>query len=176
MNKPHSSLGVNMIYDESSELKKRFATLLNKVRKNIEFDPEWADTVGYPHAVSLVKLAVGEVAQSLDKRTNRGLVLVGTSLGTVVVYEANPSDSKEKFALKYNVPKQIEFMLGGSNLNVGRFSLIVTDFDPTENIGTHLAGLNAAMNAVETGGVPATPESEYRATQTTVCLSSARPK
>lgn len=135
-----------MFYDESKELKKRFATLLNKVRKNFTFDPEWADTVGYPHAVSLVKMAVGDVAQSLDPRTNRALVLVGTALGTVVVYEANPSTSKEKFALKYNVPKQIEFMLGGSALNVGRFSLIVTDFDPTENIGTHLAGLNAAMN------------------------------
>lgn len=134
-----------MMIDESQELKKRFAGVLNKVQQIIPFNPAWKDAVSYGNAVTLVNLEPGKVAQSEDPETNQGLILVGTVLGTVVVYESAPGNVNQKFALRYNAPKALDFMLGGSTLNIGRFSMIVTDFDPSENIGVHLGALHEAL-------------------------------
>jgi len=127
------------VLDESVELAKRFENVLATVTRSVAFQESWRSSVGpgYDGAVNL-DLKVGEVAKTKDLDTGVRILLIGTDLDTVVVYERVTGSS---FSLCYNANAALKFLLGGSYLSIAQFSLVITDFDIKENIGTSLADL-----------------------------------
>ena len=125
--------------DESIELAKRFENVLASITRVVAFQENWRSSVGpgYDGAVNL-DLKPGEVARSTDLDNNVRMILIGTDLDTVVVYERVTGTS---FSLLYNANAALGFLLGGSFLSIAQFSLVVTDYDIKENIGTSLANL-----------------------------------
>lgn len=129
--------------DESIELAKRFENVLTRIQYEIPFNPEWrsnSSSSSYEGAVSL-KLEAGKVAKSIDTDNGRRLILVGTDLDTVVVFERYTPNKTQSFSLLYNSNAALDFLLGGSYLSIAQFSLVVTDYDISRNIGGSLENL-----------------------------------
>lgn len=125
--------------DESIELAKRFENVFAATTRVLAFQDNWRSSVGpgYDGAVNLI-LKPGEVARTTDLENKVRMILIGTDLDTVVVYERVTGSS---FSLVYNANAALDFLLGGSYLSIAQFSLVVTDYDIKENIGTSLANL-----------------------------------
>ena len=127
------------VLDESLELAKRFENVYASIDRVLGYQETWKSSVGpgYDGAVSL-NLKPGEVARTKDLENNVRIILVGTDLDTVVVYERVTGSS---YSLVYNANAALDFLLGGSYLSIAQFSLVVTDYDIKENIGFSLANL-----------------------------------
>ena len=125
--------------DESIELGKRFENVFAAITHVVAFQETWRSSVrtAYEAAVKL-GLHPGEVARTTDLEKNVRIILIGTDLDTVVVYERVTGSS---FSLVYNANTALDFLLGGSYLSIAQFSLIVTDYDIKENIGFSLINL-----------------------------------
>lgn len=132
--------------DESIDLAKRFENVLALIKQPVAFNPNWRSNNGnsYDGAVS-VKLSIGQIVKSHDPENGRRLILIGTHLDTVVVYERHPPSKGQSFSLVYNANAALDFLLGGSFLSIARFSLVVTDYDVEQNIGTSLQNLYTRM-------------------------------
>lgn len=130
------------VLDESIDLAKRFENVLNLIQDTVAFDPIWMSSNGngYDGAIN-VKLAPGKVVKSRDPDHNRRIILVGTQLDTVVIFERHNPNRAQTFSLVYNANAALDFLLGGSFLSIAQFSLAITDYDPSHNIGTHLENL-----------------------------------
>lgn len=136
------------VLDESLELAKRFENVLGRIQDSVAFQDHWrgGSSDNYEGAVNY-KLAVGQVVKSRDPESGHRLILVGTGLDTVVVYERHAPNSKaQSFSLVYNANPALDFLLGGSFLSIARFSLVITDFDITQNIGVSLQNLYGRMD------------------------------
>jgi len=134
--------------DESIELAKRFESVLKQIARPVAFNPNWRSDNGnfYDGAVN-VKLPMGEVVKSLDPESGRRLILIGTDMDTVVIFEQySPSQKTSSFGLVYNANAALDFMLGSSRLSIAQFSLAICDYDVSRNIGTALRNLNSRMN------------------------------
>lgn len=127
------------VLDESLELAKRFENVFASITRVVAFQETWRSSVGpgYDGAVNL-DLKPGEVARTTDLEKKVRIILVGTDLDTVVVYERVTGSS---FSLVYNANAALDFLLGGSYLSIAQFSLVITDYDIKENIGFSLANL-----------------------------------
>lgn len=127
------------VLDESLELAKRFENVYASIDRVLGYQETWKSSVGpgYDGAVNL-NLKPGEVARTKDLENNVRIILVGTDLDTVVVYERVTGSS---YSLVYNANAALDFLLGGSYLSIAQFSLVVTDYDIKENIGFSLANL-----------------------------------
>lgn len=127
------------VLDESLEIAKRFENVFASVTRVLGFQENWRSSVGpgYDGLVNL-DLKPGEVARTTDLDKNVRIILIGTDLDTVVVYERVTGSS---FSLLYNANAALDFLLGGSYLSIAQFSLVITDYDIKENIGTSLANL-----------------------------------
>lgn len=125
--------------DESIELAKRFENVFAATTRVLAFQDNWRSSVGpgYDGAVNLI-LKPGEVARTTDLENKVRIILIGTDLDTVVVYGRVTGSS---FSLVYNANAALDFLLGGSYLSIAQFSLVITDYDIKENIGTSLANL-----------------------------------
>lgn len=127
------------VLDETFELAKRFENVYANITRVVGLQDTWRSSVGpgYDGAVSL-DLKPGEVARTKDLDNNVRIILVGTDLDTVVVYERMTGSS---FSLVYNANAALDFLLGGSYLSIAQFSLVVADYDIKENIGFSLTNL-----------------------------------
>jgi hypothetical protein len=127
------------VLDESLELAKRFENVYASIDRVLGYQETWKSSVGpgYDGAVNL-DLKPGEIARTKDLENNVRIILVGTDLDTVVVYERVTGST---FSLTYNANAALDFLLGGSYLSIAQFSLVVTDYDIKENIGFSLANL-----------------------------------
>lgn len=127
------------VLDESLELAKRFENVYASIDRVLGYQETWKSSVGpgYDGAVNL-DLKPGEMARTKDLDNNVRIILVGTDLDTVVVYERVTGSS---FSLVYNANAALDFLLGGSFLSIAQFSLVVCDYDIKENIGFSLANL-----------------------------------
>ena len=128
------------VLDESLELAKRFENVFASIPRVLGFQESWRSSIGpgYDGAVNL-DLKPGEVARTMDLDTTGRIILIGTDLDTVVVYERVTGSS---FSLLYNANDALGFLLGGSYLSIAQFSLVITDYDIKENIGTSMARLH----------------------------------
>lgn len=80
----------------------------------IDFDPTWNNGTGYFDKAVTVDIQAGDMAQATCPETNRRLLLVGTELGTIVVFERyNPVNSKD-YVLTTNVPPAYRELLNGA--------------------------------------------------------------
>ena len=126
--------------DESIELAKRFENVLNRIGQPVAFNPNWRVGDSYDGAVN-AKVPTGKVVKSLDPESGRRLILIGTDLDTVVIYEQYPPNTKTSFSLVYNANAALDFLLGSSRLSIAQFSLAITDYDISKNIGVSLQNL-----------------------------------
>lgn len=142
--------------DESIEMAKRFENVLKQITRPVAFNPNWRSENGeqYDGAVN-TKLPTGSVVKSLDPDSGRRLILIGTDLDTVVIFEQYAPNSKNSsFGLVYNANAALDFLLGGSRLSIAQFSLAITDYNVDENIGTRVRNLNTRINRRAAHNVP----------------------
>lgn len=128
--------------DDSIELSKRFENVLANIKQPVAFQESWRSSVGpgYDGAVNL-NLAPGQIVKSTDPQGKIRMILIGTDLDTVVVYERYNTQKSQSFSLVYNANAALDFLLGGSYLSIAQFSMVVTDYEVNENIGVSLANL-----------------------------------
>lgn len=142
--------------DESIEMAKRFENVLKQISRPVAFNPNWRSENGeqYDGAVN-TKLPTGSVVKSVDPDSGRRLILIGTDLDTVVIYEQySPNSKGSSFGLVYNANAALDFLLGGSRLSIAQFSLAITDYDIGQNIGFRLRNLNSRINRRAAHNVP----------------------
>lgn len=130
------------VLDAGLELSKRFENVVGNILDTVAFDPCWRGTNSdnYEGAVRY-RLAPGQVVRSKDPDNGRRLILVGTALDTVVVYERHAPGKAHTFSLVYNANPALDFLLGGSFLSIAQFSMVITDYDVHQNIGASLLNL-----------------------------------
>lgn len=132
--------------DPSIEIEKAFEYSLIKIKESVPFNPEWRSDNGYFENAINFPLESGKVVKSVCTNSDRRLILVGTPLGTVVVFERFAPKTGQKFVLIHNSHKELAPMLGTSGLSMAQFSLVVTSWDIEENIGSYLNKLYGAMH------------------------------
>lgn len=114
----------------------------------LPFDPTWANGTGYyDYAVKKVRLAVGELAKSVDDE-NRRIIFIGTRFGTVVIFDRF-SDQTNAGVYVANYPKEtiFKYLVGTSSItdeamvnifgfdNLGQvIEKIAKDFEPKQDI------------------------------------------
>lgn len=134
-----------VLADPSVELRQRFETAFDNVRVSIPFDKEWRDETGRLSGAVRLDLKIGEVVKTVCPDSNRRIILVGTPMDTVAVYERHNLDEGRTFKLVYNSNSILDRLLGGSFLSIAQFSLIITDYDVKENMGTFLDKMYVSM-------------------------------
>lgn len=133
--------------DESIEMSKRFENVLSIIPQPVAFNPNWRSAGDRYDGAINAKVPTGKVVKSVDPESGRRLILIGTDLDTVVIYELySPNAKGSSFALVYNANAALDFLLGGSRLSIAQFSLAVTDYDIKQNIGVSLQTLNHRIN------------------------------
>jgi len=131
-------------FDPTIELQRAFELALENITAVVPFDPTWANGTGYfDGAVDGLKLSIGEVVKSTCP-TGRRLIIVGTVLGNVIVFERK-APGVGRFMLTYNSHEALNLMLGGSALTLAQFHMVVTSWDVNENIGTYLDNMYNTM-------------------------------
>lgn len=131
--------------DPSIEIEKAFEYSLLKIKESVAFNPEWRSDNGYFENAINFPVECGKVVKSVCSFSDRRLILVGTPLGTVVVFERFAPKTGQKFVLIHNSHKDLAPMLGSGGLSMAQFSLVVTSWDIEENIGSYLGKLYGAM-------------------------------
>lgn len=127
-----------VLADPSVELRLRFDTAYVNIKQLVPFNKDWRDSTGRLSGAVHLDLKVGEVVKSVCPDSGRRIIMVGTSMDTVVVFERSNIDSGNSFKLVYNSNPILDRLLGGSFLSIAQFSLVVTDYDVGENMGTFL--------------------------------------
>lgn len=127
-----------VLVDQSVELRARFETAYSNINAVVTFDPKWRDDTGRLSNAVQLDLKIGEVVRAICPDSNRRIIMVGTPMDTVVVYERYDQDKGKSFKLVYNANPILDRLLGGSFLSIAQFNLIVTDYDIKENIGVFL--------------------------------------
>lgn len=133
------------LVDSSKELAKRFESALASIKEVIPFNPEWNSGTGFFNGAQEANVKIGSAVQSECPQTRRRLILVGTALGTVVVFERYSPHADNSFCLAYHAHQSLDWILGGSYLSIAQFSSVVTDYNPKENIGTFISKLYGSM-------------------------------
>ena len=134
----------------------RFAKLLSNIAFEIPFDPEWKNGTGYfDHAVDCY-VPEGRVVKSICPDTERRIVLVGTVLGTVVVFEryTPKPEAKQAFILTWHAPNALKGFIGEPALTSDGLEGIVCTYYPQDNISKHVdklidAGIKARARLAE---------------------------
>lgn len=111
--------------------------------EEITFKPEWANGTGYfDHVVKgehAPSLTAGETKTCVDG-FGRRLVLVGTAVGNVVVFQRfKPGDTG---VVTFNAPMSLEQLLGfNGSLNTDQVEMITGDQGGYPNVGRRLDAL-----------------------------------
>lgn len=135
-----------VLVDQSVELRARFETAYSNIRAVVTFDPVWRDDTGRLSNAVRLDLKIGEVAKATCPDSGRRIILVGTPMDTVVVFERYNVDDGKSFKLVYNSNPILDRLLGGSFLSIAQFNLVVTDYNIKENIGMFLDKMYVSMH------------------------------
>lgn len=82
-----------------------FEEMYNTPINEIPFNEEWNNGTGYYDFATKVDIPVGVVVKSYDTTSSRKLLLIGTRLGTVVVFERYENGKHGVYVL--NAPQAI---------------------------------------------------------------------
>lgn len=110
----------------------------------IPFDPKWMNGTGYLNGAVAYSLESGKrVATVVD--SNRKAILIGTPLGTVIVFERyNPETTTRSFLLVYNAPQMVSAILGDNPLQPSDYHRFI-HYD-NSNIGTILKAIDEDLS------------------------------
>lgn len=97
----------------TTTLKQLFEDTLVLARE-IDFDPTWNNGTGYFDNAATVYVQSGDMAKATCPVTNRRLLLVGTELGTIVVFERYEPNSNNIYVLTTNAPVAYRELLSGA--------------------------------------------------------------
>jgi hypothetical protein len=134
-----------VLVDQSVELRKRFESAYINIKAVVPFDRTWRDDTGRLSGAVRADLKIGEVVKTICPDSGRRIIMVGTPMDTVVVYERYNFDEGKPFKLVYNANEMLDRLLGGSYLSIAQFNLVVTDYDVRENIGVFLDNMYVGM-------------------------------
>lgn len=102
-----------------------FMKVHNNVRKEVAYDPSWANGTGYFDGAIAVPLKKGEVARSLSD-DGRRIILIGTENGTAVFFERyTPGDSP--LVIVSNLPQEVRSLIPNGSLSSDVFAKAVND-------------------------------------------------
>jgi len=138
----------------SAVVKRNFLSLFDKLDIAIPFNPEWKNGTGYfDHAVDCWVMK-GNVVKTICPTTARRIILIGTVLGTVVVFERYSPDMDQPFILTWHAPKALRSFIGDPALTAEKLDFIVCTYYPQENISKHVDALiDAGVKARIPGSV-----------------------
>lgn len=135
-----------VLVDQSVELRARFETAYSNINAVVTFDRAWRDDTGRLSNAVKLDLKIGEVVKATCPDSGRRIIMVGTPMDTVVVFERYNVDDGKSFKLVYNSNPILDRLLGGSFLSIAQFNLVVTDYDIKENIGIFLDTMYMGMH------------------------------
>lgn len=95
---------------------------LNSCVEEVTFDPSWKNGTGYMDGAISADVAIGELRKCRDDYGRR-LILIGTRLGTVVVFDRYP-DQTDGGVYVTNSPKGSIFSILLSGSSVGEDEMI----------------------------------------------------
>jgi len=122
-------------------VERNFKSVLEKIAFEVPFEAEWKNDTGYfDHAVDCY-VPEGRVVKSTCPTTKRRIILVGTVLGTVVVFERYTPDMDQAFILTWHAPKALRAFIGEPALTSDTLERIVCTYYPQENISKHVDAL-----------------------------------
>lgn len=125
----------------NSLVERNFKSVLEKIAFEVPFETEWKNGTGYfDHAVDCY-VPEGRVVKSLCPTTKRRIILVGTVLGTVVVFERYTPDMNQPFILTWHAPKALRAFIGEPALTSDTLERIVCTYYPQDNISKHVDAL-----------------------------------
>jgi len=120
---------------------RNFTALFQRLEVAIDFDADWKNGTGYfDHAVDCF-VAEGQVVKTICPTTARRIILIGTVLGTVVVFERYSPDLQQPFILTWHAPKALRPFIGEPALTAEKLELIVCTYHPQENISRYVNAL-----------------------------------
>lgn len=134
-----------VLADPSAELRQRFENAFDNIKATVSFDKDWRDDLGRLSGAVRLDLKIGEVVKTTCPDSARRIIMVGTPMDTVVVYERHNLNEGRTFKLVYDANPILDRLLGGSFLSIAQFSLVVTDYDVKENMGTFLDKMYVSM-------------------------------
>lgn len=125
----------------NSLVERNFKSVLEKIAFEVPFETEWKNGTGYfDHAVDCY-VPEGRVVKSLCPTTKRRIILVGTVLGTVVVFERYTPDMDQPFILTWHAPKALRAFIGEPALTSDALERVVCTYYPQDNISKHVDAL-----------------------------------
>lgn len=134
-----------------------FARVFNSIETVIPFERSWKNGTGYFNGAVNVKLAVGEQAKAVCDDSARRIIMTGTPLGTVVVFERYSPEADKRsdiFVGNYTSEfKQARLFDVGSALNTATLDRLLGDSrypNVMPNCGQTLAKAHAAMSSYTT--------------------------
>lgn len=130
-------------------LQNAFTGALTKILDFTPFSENWVfEDEGEKHLFAIIHhpMAIGEVCKS-QTEDGRRIIMVGTRVGAVAVHEMFPL-GHGPFALDVIAPESLDFFLGaqsGDLVDMGTFTRVVSQFNPSENIGHYMDKLERVM-------------------------------
>lgn len=109
--------GSNSVFYREDK-KEMFEELLAKANRSIEFDMEWANGTGYFNGARDVEVPHGEIWTAVAPAPDsRRLVLIGTCVGTIVLFERYTPDGDSPFVVVNNIPLPLRAAVENGSMN-----------------------------------------------------------
>ena len=95
--------------------------------QSIEFDPEWNNGTDYYNGAMDVKIKPGSIVKSRSPEpNNRRILLIGTSFGTIVLFERYTPIEGKRITVVGNMPSKIARLMGAtSEISETTFTLLI---------------------------------------------------
>lgn len=136
MNGTNSAVAV-----QKSFLENAFEQVLAQLPQ-VPYNPEWKHG-DYFNGACAVELKPGEIVTStVEGRDARRLLMIGTRVGTIVIFERYTPNNGSAFVLVSNACVELRrTVIQSGQIEETLFSQLVTNYNPADNIGSRLETL-----------------------------------
>lgn len=126
--------------NNKSFLQESFEEVFVSVRQ-VPFQEKWRERSYMNHACKY-ELAPGQIVCAHSEfPDNRRMLLIGTRVGTAVIFERFSANPDEVFVLVSNAPSSLRFILPSGEIGERTFLNVVNPGKPADNMGSRLEAL-----------------------------------
>lgn len=132
-----------MINEQQTRAGRAFFRAWQQIEKTIEFQPEWANELGYyDNAVGAIQLEPGCMAKTYDNQ-NRRMIFVGTRFGTIIVNDFLSGQEEGGYYIKaLPAVLTVRLLLSSQDLNGEQMEMILGNFGVMgKNIGVKIENM-----------------------------------